>query len=351
MIKNVVLLYISIVTLNSCGKDTAAFPTLPLTIHAIFPDTSSTDEFDYLARPLSMIQIGNDLLISDQGRNEIVRYCLDGDYLGTIGRTGNGPGEFRSIGHLRVDHRGTGFWVRGFGGNRLIHFDMHGDYKRSFTPPFSFTSFDVLDDGSLVITCGPNAEHGSLVRLSGAGEVIWEASPTLEIAGTSGFIPFTNTTEVAVLDGVIHQFYTHFNIIRTFTVDGVLINEFSLNDDFLAAMHDQSVDGHLELAGGNLHSGPMTMYLNVREAQGSIWLCTQVHAVLPEEIKYRRYFYEINTSGSIENRYYLETEIFTGMFSDFMPVNRGGMRYLVVLSAFGDRSPCLIWCEPGIVDR
>jgi len=322
---SVVLLCISIVPLNSCGKDAPVFSTLPLTISSIFPDTSLSNEIDYLARPLSMIQIGNDLLISDQGRNEIVRYSLDGDFLGTIGRTGHGPGEFRSIDHLKTDHRGTGFWVRGFGGSRLIHFDIHGDYISSFTPPYPVRSFDVLDDGSLVITCGPNAEHGSLVRLSEDGEVIWEASPTLEIAGTSGFIPLTNGSQVAVLDDVIFQFYVSFNVIRTFSTEGVMIDEFSLNDDFLATMHDRSVDGHLDLWGGNLQSGPMTMYLGAREAQGSIWLCTQVHAVLPEEIKYRRYFYEINKSGSIENRYYFEAEVFNGMFSDFMPVNRGGI--------------------------
>jgi hypothetical protein len=297
-----------------------------------------------------MTRLGDELLISDQGRNEIVRYSLDGDFLGTIGRAGNGPGEFKSIDHVRADHRGTGFWVRGFGGSRLLHFRADGDYLSSLTSPYPFSSFDVLDDGSLVITCGPNPEHGSLVRLSEDGRIIWEASPTLEIAGTSGFIPLTNPSEVAVLDGIIWQFYTSFNVIRSFTIEGEMIDEFSLNDEYLSTMHDQNVDRHLDLWGGNLRTGPIIMYMNVREAQGGIWLSTQVHAVLPEEIKYRRYFYEINSSGSIENRYYIEKSPIDGMFADFMPVNRGGKRYLVILTAYGDVPPCLVWCEPDSIE-
>ncbi|MFC1529113.1 hypothetical protein ACFL6R_00170 [Gemmatimonadota bacterium] len=341
---------IAIIQLHGCGEDYPPIPTYPLIISSIFPDTIITDNDDYLALPVSMIQLGDELLVSDQGRNEIIRYSLDGGFLGTIGRTGSGPGELNSIYHLRDDRQGTGFWVRAFAGGRLIHFNVHGEYISSFRPLFSLNSFDVLDDGSLVITCGPGVDHGTLVRLSDEGEVIWEASPTLEIAGTSGFIPATNASGVAVLDGVIWQFYTSFNVIRTFSSDGVMLKEFSLREEYVATLHEQNVDKHLELAGGNLSTGPLMMYMNVREARGSIWLSTQVSAVLPEELRYRRYFYEINASGSIENRYYIERSPIDGLFADFMPVIRGGKQYLVILTAHGDVPPCLVWCETGPIE-
>lgn len=91
---------------------------------------------DHLTSPsdLAFTKDG-DVLIADghypQGNNRIVRFTAKGAYVGEWGKTGYGPGEFRSIHAIAVDDAGR-IYVGDRGNNRIQIFKADGTYVTSW---------------------------------------------------------------------------------------------------------------------------------------------------------------------------------------------------------------------------
>lgn len=92
---------------------------------------------DHLNAP-SDVAIGasGDIFIADghgeNGNNRVMKFSKDGKFIKSWGKTGYGPGEFRSLHAIAIDSRGRVF-VGDRGNNRIQLFDQDGKHLNTWT--------------------------------------------------------------------------------------------------------------------------------------------------------------------------------------------------------------------------
>lgn len=92
---------------------------------------------DHLSAPADVVTLENgDILVADghdvDGNNRIVKFSSDGKYLMSWGKTGYGPGEFRTLHAIAVDKRGRVF-IADRNNNRVQLFDQQGTHLATWT--------------------------------------------------------------------------------------------------------------------------------------------------------------------------------------------------------------------------
>ncbi len=88
-----------------------------------------------------------DIYVLDSGKYRIQKYDKDGRYLQTIGRHGQGPGEFERPVGLHLDKKGN-IYVLGF---PKIHLLNHkGEYIKTLVTPFFVTNIVPDGEGNLI---------------------------------------------------------------------------------------------------------------------------------------------------------------------------------------------------------
>lgn len=87
------------------------------------------------------------IYVLDSKECRIQKYDRDGNYLQTIGRKGQGPGEFERASRMVLDSKGR-IYVNEF---RKIHiFDENGEFKRSINIGSSISSYMITKDGNIL---------------------------------------------------------------------------------------------------------------------------------------------------------------------------------------------------------
>ena len=76
------------------------------------------------------------IVVLDAGNKHVRVFSESGDFVRTIGREGEGPGEFRLPASLSIDSAGT-ITVHDFGHRALLHFDSSGTYRDQIAVPAS----------------------------------------------------------------------------------------------------------------------------------------------------------------------------------------------------------------------
>lgn len=82
-----------------------------------------------LTRVGDVIVMGDRLLVTQDLERRVRVFSLTGDFLGFIGRGGEGPGEFRSVGSAGL-HDGR-VWVHDRSSRRFQYFDAEGSFVSS----------------------------------------------------------------------------------------------------------------------------------------------------------------------------------------------------------------------------
>ena len=90
-----------------------------------------------LDAPADVVTLGNgDILVADghnaDGNNRVVRFSSDGKYLTSWGKTGYGPGEFRTLHAITLDSEGRVF-IADRGNSRIQIFDQQGKHLATWT--------------------------------------------------------------------------------------------------------------------------------------------------------------------------------------------------------------------------
>ncbi len=108
------------------------------------PDTriGSRDDPDYVFGPVASLIVGSDGLLHTLHWREgtIRRWTPDGAPAGSIGRQGEGPGEFEQP--VRMGFFGDSLWVWDLGTYRVSYFDPEGEFLGSVSPTVDFGSPD-----------------------------------------------------------------------------------------------------------------------------------------------------------------------------------------------------------------
>jgi len=87
--------------------------------------------------------------VSDWDNRAILKYDPSGKYIRTIGRKGQGPGEFQNLSVARFDHEGT-LYVTDLSAQRISFFDKDGTYLRQTPLPDVFEDLYVGAKGGYV---------------------------------------------------------------------------------------------------------------------------------------------------------------------------------------------------------
>jgi hypothetical protein len=87
--------------------------------------------------------------VTDWDKNAIHKYDLSGTYVRTIGRKGQGPGEFQNLSIARFDRDGT-LYVTDLSSRRISFFDKDGTYVRQIPTPDVFEDLYVGAKGGYV---------------------------------------------------------------------------------------------------------------------------------------------------------------------------------------------------------
>lgn len=141
MIKNYIVLTVSIVLLVSCGGSAT---TAPATLEATQLESTSTPEVTMTPEPLNFPKITLDgmkdpygiainslgnLYVTDAGNGRVLVFDSAGNLLSTWDKQGSGDGEFKSMGFggLAIDSNDNVFVVDN-GNFRIQKFDKDGNY-------------------------------------------------------------------------------------------------------------------------------------------------------------------------------------------------------------------------------
>ncbi len=92
---------------------------------------------DHFNSPSDVVVAGNgDIFVADghvdDGNNRVVKFSSDGKFIKAWGKTGYGPGEFRTLHAIAIDSRGRVF-VGDRSNNRVQLFDQEGKFLASWT--------------------------------------------------------------------------------------------------------------------------------------------------------------------------------------------------------------------------
>lgn len=106
-----------------------------------------------LYRPLAIVAAADGrMFVADRGDSRVVMFAPDGQYLGSFGREGQGPGEFGSIFGLAIS--GNRILVDDYGNNRLSVWSLGGELvdDRPFANRHILQQMGGLDDGTYAST-------------------------------------------------------------------------------------------------------------------------------------------------------------------------------------------------------
>jgi DNA-binding beta-propeller fold protein YncE len=106
------------------------------------------DQYHFRSPSAVAVGANGDIFIADgheaNGNNRIVKYSKDGKFIKAWGKTGYGPGEFRTLHGIAIDSRGRVF-VADRSNNRIQLFDQEGKHLSTWTQ-FGTPSGIAFDD-------------------------------------------------------------------------------------------------------------------------------------------------------------------------------------------------------------
>lgn len=115
---------------------------------------------DQLYQVRGAVRLGDGrIAIANGGSHELRFYSPDGEHIESIGREGEGPGEFKSMGSL-MSFGGDSLVIWDWNNRRASVFDTAGDFARSFRfePPRDESAWPYpiapLADGTLLVDAG-----------------------------------------------------------------------------------------------------------------------------------------------------------------------------------------------------
>ncbi len=89
----------------------------------------------------------NNIYVLDRGNYRVQKFDKDGNYLQTIGRKGEGPGEFMRPFNIFLDELGNIYVME----LRKLHlFDPKGNYIKSVVPPMFIMGFAAEPEGNII---------------------------------------------------------------------------------------------------------------------------------------------------------------------------------------------------------
>lgn len=114
----------------------------------------------------------NKILVLDEGNCRVLKFDRDGNYIQTIGRKGQGPGEFEDPWEIHLDSKDQ-IYIYDFRRRNIQVFDNDGNFKKVTKPPSYTFHFGTTKDGNiLMIYTSPKEPTKSLILIGSEGNLI-----------------------------------------------------------------------------------------------------------------------------------------------------------------------------------
>jgi hypothetical protein len=134
----------------------------------------STDDENTLFYRIRDIAVDtqNNIYVMDSGNYRIQKFDKEGNYLQTIGRKGQGPGEFMRPFNIFLDEQGNIYVME----LRKLHlFDPKGNYIKSIIPPMFIMGFAAEPEGNIIghgLISSAKAQNFGVILLDSEGKII-----------------------------------------------------------------------------------------------------------------------------------------------------------------------------------
>lgn len=103
--------------------------------------------------------------VSDVDAHRIQKYDPDGQYLLTIGREGQGPGEFGLLSLIRFD-KDNNIYIHDAGNNRISFFDKDGKYLRQIRMTERYPITIINSKGNIIANKFVASEEGNVQKIT-----------------------------------------------------------------------------------------------------------------------------------------------------------------------------------------
>ena len=188
------------------------------------PDAHGVDPL--LGRPLGLAidEDAEELYVADYKRNVVTVFNYDGRLKRTIGRTGQGPGEF--LQPVDVDLAAGKLHVLEAGNYRVSILDTNGEYLASFEvgPLSSDQKIAVSSDGRRIYLNEPTPMSRKLFAVyDEAGTVVQRFGNLLEPVEGAGKFETNTVCFDLDRDGNLYVFYTCTPVVRKYDAEGHLV--------------------------------------------------------------------------------------------------------------------------------
>ena len=113
----------------------------------------------------------NNIYVLDSGNHRVQKFDKDGNYLQTIGRKGQGPGEFMRPINILLDAQGNIYVLEL---RKLNLFDSKGNYIKSFVPPTFIMGFAAGPEGNIIghgFISTPKAQNFGVMLINPEGKI------------------------------------------------------------------------------------------------------------------------------------------------------------------------------------
>lgn len=200
-----------------------------LSIIHTFPTEPQMEQSDFVIHMAHRMSITNNrLYICDQMGHTIFISDLDGNYVGKIGRHGEGPGEFHLP--LTVFSTKDRVFVGDNGNSRIQVFSLEGEYKRNIPLLQSLHEFVVCDGNFFILMFGSSGTATRSSPVFGIFNMQGELQKTINESFHSEFNNFAddNTVRMRLIDGFIHCLQVYGTTYRIYDKKGNKVKEFEL---------------------------------------------------------------------------------------------------------------------------
>ncbi len=128
---------------------------------SVVPDEKNEDVF-FLVNPICLAEANGSILISDQAQSQIYQLNLDGHLIRTIGRRGQGPGEFGN--QSTIASNGKHIFVEDQGNRKVQVLSMEGKFQSQFRQAVLWRYFLSIGNHLLVNPALPSSMDASPVK-------------------------------------------------------------------------------------------------------------------------------------------------------------------------------------------
>ena len=126
------------------------------------------------------VDSGDNIYVVDAGNGRIQKFDKNGNYILTVGKKGQGPGEFTGLSDILVDEQDN---LYALGERRIQIFNSSGEYLNGFVLETSLSNFFLDSDGFIFGISSMRDEEGrksKVVKLNSEGKFIKTCAEFLE---------------------------------------------------------------------------------------------------------------------------------------------------------------------------